>query len=157
MGLAPLPDAPAVVGPAEVVFVLRTAQPPALAGRFRSASAIRGRTIMLSRPAAGFTGAYFVAIQTLERGGRLHGRARHPPPNPTPAATAPPREKQNPAPKKAGRIEENEGRKKRRGSGGRKRPPPQTIRFSNRPFYPVFTSPPAILREAHFEHGFHLA
>lgn len=137
---APLPDTPAVVGPAEVVFVLRAAQPPALTCRLRSAAAIRGRTIMLTPPIAGLTGAYFVAMQALERGGRLHWRARH---QPTHRATAPPRKKQNPARKKAGRIQENGGRRMLRGSAGRKRPHPRTIRFSNRPFYPVFTSPPA--------------
>jgi len=41
------------------------------------------------------------------------------------------------------KVEENEGRRVLRGSVGRKRAHPHAIRFSNRPFYPVFTSSPA--------------
>ena len=133
---APLPDTPHVVSPAEVVFILRTAQPPALTFRLGGPAAIRGRAISLTPPAPGFTGVYFVAMQTLELGGRLHGRPRqktHLPRPRTPARSPKSAQEEGPG------IEEK--RKKRAARKRRKKTPTPTG-------HPIFKPP--VLSDFHF-------
>jgi hypothetical protein len=87
MGQSPLPDAFAVFGPAEVILVLGTRRPLALAGRLGSPTAIRLSTEALPPAIARIKEVLFIAIPALEGGFGTHRRVENKPPEPSMHAT----------------------------------------------------------------------
>ena len=68
---------------AEVVFILRTAQPAVLTFRLRGPAAFRCPTIALAPRTAGFAIVYLIAMQALEGWLGFHRRERNQAPHPS--------------------------------------------------------------------------
>ena len=141
MLLAPLADALAMSGSAEVVFIPRPAQPPALTLRLRGPAAVGCRTIALAPRTAGFAIVYLIAMEALERWFWFHRRARTQAPRP-PAAPAERTKKPPPIPRKKTGKDRRKRRKKSAAWKLSKKTPPLAL-------HPIF-KPPALS-------GFHFA
>jgi hypothetical protein len=80
MGQSPLSNAFAIFGPAEVILILGTRNPPPLAGRLGRPAAIRLSTEALPSAIARIKVVLFVAMQALEGGFGTHRRVKNKPP-----------------------------------------------------------------------------